>query len=56
MTSRDNPAIDPTPDDDLVVVRCVDCGDTFPIHESEVDATCPSCDGRRHELAAEPLL
>ena len=40
----------------LVVVRCLDCGDTFPVHESDVDSACPSCGGRRHEPAAEPLL
>jgi Zn finger protein HypA/HybF involved in hydrogenase expression len=42
--------------DDLVVVRCLDCGDTFPIHESDVDAHCPTCGGTRHEPASEPLL
>jgi rRNA maturation endonuclease Nob1 len=39
----------------LVVVRCLDCGDTFPIHEGD-DATCPSCGGDRVEPAHEPLL
>lgn len=47
-----------TPDEagDLVVVRCLECGDTFPIHQSDVDAACPTCGGLNHELAAEPLL
>jgi rubrerythrin len=40
----------------LVVLRCGDCGDTFPIHEGEEDAACPSCGSVRHDPAAEPLL
>jgi rRNA maturation endonuclease Nob1 len=41
---------------DIVVVRCRDCGDTFPLHEGETGATCPSCGSKDHEPASEPLL
>jgi rubrerythrin len=44
-----------TPDPRLAVLRCVECGDTFPVHEDE-DSVCPTCGGDRHEAAAEPLL
>lgn len=47
-----------TPGEDggrLVVVRCLRCGDTFPVHADAVVA-CPSCGSTEHAEAAEPLL
>ena len=37
------------------VLRCLDCGDVFPVEES-ADVACPSCGGRRLRVAGEPLL
>jgi proline iminopeptidase len=41
--------------DDIAVLRCPACGDTFPTDAARV-APCPTCGGRRAELASEPLL
>ena len=39
----------------VVVLRCRDCGDVFPVEETD-EAECPSCGGRRLAVAGEPLL
>jgi Zn finger protein HypA/HybF involved in hydrogenase expression len=38
------------------VLRCEDCGDTFPAQGDVVAATCPSCGSGRVVPATEPLL
>lgn len=43
------------PEDDLVVLRCDDCGDVFP-HPALEEARCPSCGSGHHHVAGEPLL
>lgn len=40
---------------DLVVVRCVVCGDTFPLH-AEDERVCRSCGSDVLSDATEPLL
>lgn len=40
---------------DLVVLRCTICGDTFSIHADD-PAVCPSCGGDETDPATEPLL
>ncbi len=41
--------------DELIVLRCVTCGDTFAVHGVDA-ASCPSCGGTEHQIANEPLL
>jgi pimeloyl-ACP methyl ester carboxylesterase len=41
--------------DHIAVLRCPACGDTFPTDAAGA-APCPTCGGRRAELASEPLL
>ncbi len=43
---------DPGP---VAVLKCLDCGDVFPVHVKEAPA-CPSCGSRSLEVAGEPLL
>jgi rRNA maturation endonuclease Nob1 len=40
---------------DLIVLRCGDCGDTFPAEDRE-GRRCPSCGSDKTEPATEPLL
>jgi hypothetical protein len=54
---RDAPADDqprPPADDDLVVLRCGACGDTFPA--STGSRACSKCGSRHVHVASEPLL
>jgi rubrerythrin len=39
----------------VLVLRCSECGDTFPI-AVEGDSTCPTCGNAGVYPAAEPLL
>jgi rRNA maturation endonuclease Nob1 len=39
----------------VLVLRCSECGDTFPI-ATEGDSTCPSCGSASVDPATEPLL
>ena len=41
--------------EELIVLRCRDCGDTFPMHKGE-EVSCPTCGGEDAAPAAEPLL
>lgn len=42
---------------DLVVMRCNDCGDTFPTSpEGEEEVKCRSCGSADLGVAHEPLL
>jgi rRNA maturation endonuclease Nob1 len=41
--------------DPVVILRCADCGDTYP-SGGDVEHRCPSCGGERSSLAWEPLL
>ena len=41
-------------DPQLVVLKCEDCGDTFP--SGTPGAACPSCGGKNVREAHEPLL
>lgn len=43
-------------DDGFSVLRCEDCGDTFPSSGDVVAPTCPSCGSGRVIPATEPLL
>jgi predicted nucleic acid-binding Zn-ribbon protein len=43
-------------DDPFTVLRCEDCGDTFPSAGDLVAPTCPSCGSGRVVSASEPLL
>ena len=43
------------PDDELVVLRCDVCGNTFTAHRVP-DAPCPRCGSESVHLAHEPLL
>jgi Zn finger protein HypA/HybF involved in hydrogenase expression len=38
----------------LVVLRCSECGDTFPVLQG--DQVCPSCGSAEVDAASEPLL
>ena len=38
----------------VMVMRCSECGDTFPVHEG--DRVCPSCGSVDVDPASEPLL
>lgn len=38
----------------LVVLRCSECGDTFPVQGG--DQVCPSCGSAEVDAASEPLL
>lgn len=40
----------------ITILRCRDCGDTFPVDEDEDVPACPTCGGDRLEVAGEPLL
>ena len=40
---------------DVSVLRCGDCGDTFPTDDT-AGAKCPSCGSDDLNLATEPLL
>jgi rRNA maturation endonuclease Nob1 len=39
----------------VLVLRCSECGDTFPLN-AEGDSTCPSCGSANVDPATEPLL
>ena len=43
-------------DDPFQVLRCEDCGATFPAQGDVTAATCPTCGSGRVVPAAEPLL
>ncbi len=43
-------------EDSFHVLRCEDCGDTFPAQGDVTAATCPTCGSGRLVPAAEPLL
>lgn len=43
-------------DDSFNVLRCEDCGDTFPAAGDVVPPRCPSCGSGRVVPATEPLL
>jgi predicted nucleic acid-binding Zn-ribbon protein len=43
-------------EDGFSVLRCEDCGDTFPSSGEVVPPTCPSCGSGRVVSATEPLL
>ena len=59
MPSVDRPDDLGAPSDDggdpVVILRCADCGDTYPAF-GDVEPVCPSCGGERSYLAWEPLL
>jgi rubrerythrin len=38
----------------VMVLRCSECGDTFPAHEG--DRVCPTCGSTDLDPASEPLL
>ncbi|HYN36128.1 MAG TPA: hypothetical protein VEV82_04045 [Actinomycetota bacterium] len=40
----------------LVVLKCEDCGDTFPTRSDAESAVCPSCGSENVHEAHEPLL
>ena len=40
----------------LVILKCEDCGDTFPTGNDPESAACPSCGGENVHEAHEPLL
>jgi Zn finger protein HypA/HybF involved in hydrogenase expression len=39
----------------VIVLRCSDCGDTYPANDDE-EIVCPTCGSDRAEVAGEPLL
>jgi Zn finger protein HypA/HybF involved in hydrogenase expression len=39
----------------VVVLRCRECGDTFPQHENQ-PVKCPTCGSDQADVAGEPLL
>lgn len=47
--------VEPGAGDDIAVLRCPACGDTFPTDAADA-ARCPSCGGQGAEPASEPLL
>jgi hypothetical protein len=44
----------PKEQEEFLVRRCQNCGDTFP--SAELHPTCPSCGSTRIDLASEPML
>ena len=43
------------PEEELIVLKCRLCGDTFTLHSGD-PRLCPSCGGSENDLAHEPLL
>jgi Zn finger protein HypA/HybF involved in hydrogenase expression len=39
----------------VVVLRCRECGDTFPQHDTD-PVECPTCGSDQADVAGEPLL
>jgi predicted Zn-ribbon and HTH transcriptional regulator len=49
------PTEEPQKEELILVLRCRNCGDTFPAHVGDAPL-CPTCAGEEHDEAHEPLL